>query len=36
MEVFRLQPAGMDYLWGGTGLRDEYGKKTVMTSLAET
>ena len=36
MEILRLQPAGMDYLWGGTRLRDEYGKKIQMTPLAET
>lgn len=29
-------PAGKDYLWGGTRLRDEYGKKIDMTPLAET
>lgn len=26
MELLRLQPAGMDYLWGCTRLWDEYGK----------
>lgn len=36
MEIFRLQPAGMDYLWGGTRLRDEYGKKIEKNPLAET
>lgn len=36
MEILSLQPAGMDYLWGGTRLRDEYGKKIQMTPLAET
>lgn len=36
MEIFRLQPAGKDYLWGGTRLRDEYGKKIELTPLAET
>lgn len=36
MEILRLQPAGKDYLWGGTRLRDEYGKKIDMTPLAET
>lgn len=36
MEILRLQPAGMDYLWGGTRLRDEYDKKIDMTPLAET
>ena len=33
---FLLSPAGKDYLWGGTRLRDEYGKKIDMTPLAET
>ena len=36
MEILRLQPAGMDYLWGGTRLRDEYMKKIDMLPLAET
>lgn len=36
MEILRLQPAGMDYLWGGTRLREEYGKKIQITPLAET
>lgn len=36
MEILRLQPAVKDYLWGGTRLRDEYGKKIQMTPLAET
>lgn len=36
MEILRLRPAGMDYLWGGTRLRDEYGKKIELTPLAET
>ena len=36
MEILRLQPAGKDYLWGGTRLRDEYGKKIDLTPLAET
>lgn len=36
MEILRLQPAGMDYLWGGTRLRDEYGKRMDLTPLAET
>lgn len=36
MEIFELLPAGMDYLWGGTRLRDEYGKKINVTPLAET
>ena len=36
MDILRLQPAGKDYLWGGTRLRDEYGKKIDLTPLAET
>ena len=36
MEIFKLQPSGKDYLWGGTRLRDEYGKKIDLTPLAET
>lgn len=36
MEILRLQPAGMGYLWGGTRLRDEYGKKIELSPLAET
>ena len=36
MEILRLQPVGKDYLWGGTRLRDEYGKKIDLTPLAET
>ncbi len=36
MEILKLKPAGKDYLWGGTRLRDEYGKKIDLTPLAET
>lgn len=36
MEILKLFPAGKDYLWGGTRLRDEYGKKLALTPLAET
>lgn len=36
MEVLKLQPCGKDYLWGGTRLREEYGKKIDLTPLAET
>ena len=36
MEILRLQPCGKDYLWGGTRLRDEYGKRIGLTPLAET
>ena len=36
MEILKLQPCGKDYLWGGTRLRNEYGKRIDMTPLAET
>lgn len=36
MEVLKLNPCGKDYLWGGTRLREEYGKKIDLTPLAET
>lgn len=36
MEILKLVPAGKDYLWGGTRLREEYGKKIDLTPLAET
>ena len=36
MEILKLIPVGKDYLWGGTKLKDEYGKKLDMTPLAET
>ena len=36
MEIMKLIPAGKDYLWGGTRLREEYGKKIDLTPLAET
>lgn len=36
MEVLKLNPYGKDYLWGGTRLREEYGKKIDLTPLAET
>lgn len=36
MEVLKLLPVGKDYLWGGTRLRDEFGKNINMTPLAET
>lgn len=26
MEIMKLIPTGKDYLWGGTRLREEYGK----------
>lgn len=36
MEIMKLLPTGKDYLWGGTRLREEYGKKIDLTPLAET
>lgn len=33
---FLLRPAGKDYLWGGTRLREDFGKDIDMTPLAET
>lgn len=36
MKILKLQPCGKDYLWGGTRLQDEYGKKIDLTPLAET
>lgn len=36
MEILKLQPCGKDYLWGGTRLREEYGKNIDLIPLAET
>lgn len=36
MEIMKLRSVGKDYLWGGTRLREEYGKKIDLTPLAET
>lgn len=36
MRPFKLTPAFKDYLWGGTRLRDEYGKKCDLTPVAES
>ena len=33
---FLLQPAGKEYLWGGTRLNDEFAKEIDMNPLAET
>lgn len=33
---FLLKPAGKDYLWGGSRLREEFSKEIRMTPLAET
>ena len=32
----KLLPVGKDYLWGGTRLREDYGKNIDLTPLAET
>lgn len=34
--IQKLKPACKDYLWGGTKLKEIYGKDTDMTPLAET
>lgn len=36
MAIFRLTPAFKDYIWGGTRLRDEYGKKCEFDKVAES
>lgn len=36
MSLFKLKPAGKDYLWGGTRLIEEYGKSAESAVLAET
>lgn len=34
--IYKICPVFKDYIWGGTRLRDEFGKKTDMTPLAES
>ena len=36
MGIYLMQPAFKDYLWGGTRLRDEYGKKCDYDKIAES
>ncbi len=36
MEMLKLIPAYKDYLWGGTRLKEEYGKQTDLPILAES
>lgn len=36
MSIFKLRPAFKDYIWGGTRLRDEYGKKCDFDKVAES
>ena len=36
MGIFKLEPAFKDYIWGGTRLRDEYGKNCDYDKVAES
>ena len=36
MAVFKLAPAFKDYIWGGTKLRDVYGKDCDFEKIAES
>ena len=36
MEILKLYPACKDYIWGGTKLRERYGKVTDMDPVAES
>lgn len=36
MAILKLNPAFKDYIWGGTRLRDEYGKKCDFDKVAES
>lgn len=36
MEIKRLYPAFKDYLWGGTRLKEKYGKECATPTLAES
>lgn len=36
MKAFLLKPAYKDYLWGGTGLKERFGKQTPLFPLAES
>ena len=36
MAVIRLEPAFKDYIWGGTRLRDDFGKKCSFDKVAES
>ena len=36
MKAMKLNPAFKDYLWGGTKLRDEFGKKCDYDKVAES
>ncbi|MBR1392498.1 MAG: class I mannose-6-phosphate isomerase [Ruminococcus sp.] len=36
MAIFRLEPAFKDYIWGGTRLRDDFGKNCDYDKVAES
>ncbi|MBP0976530.1 MAG: mannose-6-phosphate isomerase, partial [Oscillospiraceae bacterium] len=36
MEPLKLKPAFQDYIWGGTRLRDEFGKESDLERIAES
>ncbi len=36
MEPLKLTPAYQDYLWGGTKLRDDFGKRSKLERIAES
>jgi len=36
MAIFRLSPAFKDYIWGGTRLRDDFGKDCDLDKVAES
>ena len=36
MQPFVLIPAYKDYLWGGTRLKDEWGKRTELETLTRS
>ena len=36
MEPLKLQPAFQDYIWGGTRLREEFGKESDLSRIAES
>ncbi len=36
MDIMKLYPAGKDYIWGGTKLKNEYNKDIGMNRISET
>lgn len=36
MAIYKLRPAIKDYIWGGTKLRDDFGKESDLSKLAES